>query len=93
MVSQCLVFGDNQSSLSVLLVPANGRVGDHELAAAVDRVNAQLPDYAQITTWQRASQAFTPVNGLVTPNGRPRRAAILQSLTVESHHEALLPHP
>jgi long-chain acyl-CoA synthetase len=93
VVSQCLVFGDNQSSLSVLLVPANGRVFDHELAAAVDRVNAQLPDYAQITTWQRASQAFTPVNGLVTPNGRPRRAAILQSLTEESHHEALLPHP
>lgn len=93
VVSQCLVFGDNQSSLSVLLVPANGRVGDHELAAAVDHVNAQLPDYAQITTWRRASQAFTPVNGLATPNGRPRRAAILQSLTEETHHEALLPHP
>lgn len=93
VVSQCLVFGDNQSSLSVLLVPANGRVGDHELAAAVDRVNAQLPDYAQITTWQRAAQPFTPLNGLATPNGRPRRAAILQSLTEETHHEALLPHP
>ena len=93
VVSQCLVFGDNQSSLSVLLVPANGRVAGRELAAAVDRVNVQLPDYAQITTWQRAAQPFTPFNGLATPNGRPRRAAILQSLTEETHHEALLPHP
>ncbi len=93
VVSQCLVFGDNQSSLRVLLVPNDGGVADCELAAAVDRVNAQLPDYAQITTWQRAAQPFTPLNGLATPNGRPRRAAILQSLTEETHHEALLPHP
>lgn len=93
VVSQCLVFGDNQSSLSVLLVPNDGGVADCELAAAVDRVNAQLPDYAQITTWQRAAQPFTPLNGLATPNGRPRRAAILQSLIEETHHEALLPHP
>lgn len=93
VVSQCLVFGDNQSSLSALLVPSNGGVGDRDLAAAVDRVNAQLPDYAQITNWQRASQAFTPLNGLATPNGRPRRAAILQSIREEIHHEVLLPHP
>jgi long-chain acyl-CoA synthetase len=83
-VAQCLVHGDNQASLKALLVPAHEQVSDRELEASVHQVNQQLPDYAQIASWQRMTQAFTPANGLATPNGRPRRAAILQTLIKET---------
>ena len=34
------------------------------------------PDYARIAAWVRADAPFTPENGLLTPNGRLRRAHI-----------------
>jgi len=37
-----------------------------------------LPDYAQVHQWTRLDQPFTPANGLLTANGRPRREAILE---------------
>lgn len=83
-VAQCVVHGDNQAGLQALLVPAHEQVSDQELEVAVHQVNQQLPDYAQIASWRRTTQAFTPANGLATPNGRPRRAAILQTLIKET---------
>jgi long-subunit acyl-CoA synthetase (AMP-forming) len=48
----------------------------HEIQRAIDSVNRDLPDYAQARDWLRADEPFTPSNGLLTPNGRIRRAAI-----------------
>lgn len=79
-IAQALVFEDDQSAVAALLVPVNVDISDEQLQSAVDRVNHGLPDYARISGWQRFEAGFTKFNGLATPNGRPRRAAILQQL-------------
>mgnify|MGYP003467835729 CR=1 FL=1 len=48
---------------------------DVETAIAV--ANERLPDYAQVRRWARAPEPFTLQNGLLTSNGRLRRAETL----------------
>ena len=76
-ILQALVFGESQASLGALIVPMPGRTED-AVAAAIDRVNASLPDYAQVRRW-RAVPAFDPALGQMTANGRPRRAVLLKT--------------
>ena len=51
-------------------------VSREQIATAITRANAHLPDYARIGHWLEAAP-FTLQNGLATGNGRPVRAAIL----------------
>ena len=43
--------------------------------AAIASANVNLPEYAAVKSWRLASP-FTPQNGQLTANGRPRRRAI-----------------
>lgn len=72
-IAQAMVHGDGLPALQALLVPAHPTA---DLAAAVERANAQLPPYAQIGGWREVAH-FTPGNGRLTGNGRLRRKAIL----------------
>ena len=81
-IAQALVFGDGRPWLSAVLVASPG-IDSGALAAAVQRSNHALPDYARIARWH-ATAPFTAQNGLATGNGRPIRAAI------SSHHAAEL---
>lgn len=72
-IAQAIVTGEARPWLAALLVPQR----EADLAAAVARANATLPDYARIGDWLTCAP-FTPGNGLVTGNGRPVRAAILR---------------
>jgi long-subunit acyl-CoA synthetase (AMP-forming) len=87
-IAQAVVFGDAQPFLSAVLWPvqedivdadADAAAVDAGLQTAVDAANESLPDYARIRHWVRARGAFTPETGLATPNGRPRREAVLQA--------------
>lgn len=80
-IAQACVYGDGAAALSALIVPATAGA---DVAGAVARVNAQLPEYARIGSI-RCCAPFTPQNGLLTGNGRLKREAILEWLT---HHEA-----
>lgn len=80
-IAQAIVVGDAQPYLAALLVPARADVDGAALQQAVDRANADLPDYARIRHWLPVPP-FTPESGLATSNGRPRRAAIV------AHHAA-----
>jgi long-subunit acyl-CoA synthetase (AMP-forming) len=75
LFAQAMVLGEAQAYLGALLVPAAPGLDPAQLQAAVERANAQLPDYAQVRRW-RPVPPFTPAAGLLTPNGRLRRAAI-----------------
>ena len=75
LFAQAMVVGEAQPYLGALLVPARAGLAQEQLQEAVDRANAQLPDYARVGRW-RAVPAFLPADGLLTPNGRLRRAAI-----------------
>lgn len=72
VIAQAMVHGDGEASLSALVVSA---ATDREIEAAVTAANRQLPAYAHVTSWRRVAP-FTPLNGLLTGNGRLRRDAI-----------------
>lgn len=71
-IAQCMVYGDGLPQPQALLVPAHPQA---DLAAAVAAANAGLPLYAQVSDWQEVAH-FTPDNGLLTGNGRLKRAEI-----------------
>lgn len=79
-IAQALVIGEAQPFLTALLVPAHAEA---DLTAAVAAANTRLPVYAQIAEW-RAVAPFTPQNGLLTANGRIRRAEAI------ARYEALI---
>jgi pyrroloquinoline quinone (PQQ) biosynthesis protein C len=74
-ILQAMVRGDGRAVLDALIVPAHP---DADVGAAVAAVNLALPAYAQIANWQ-VVPPFTPMAGLLTGNGRLRRAAISAS--------------
>jgi len=78
LLAQCLVFGDARPCCVALVVPANPACRDQEISELIDRVNSELPDYARVRNWHRLSDPLTPESGLLTDNGRPRRALIEQ---------------
>ncbi len=72
-IAQVAVFGDARPYNVAVVVSQHSAA----VAAAVERVNLTLPDYARVRRWIVAEHPFTPVNGLLTGTGRNRRDAIL----------------
>ena len=75
-IAQAWVHGEARPENLAVLVPRRAQCSDAELEAAVAAANAGLPDYARAHRWLRAEAPFTPANGLLTANGRLRRAAL-----------------
>jgi long-chain acyl-CoA synthetase len=77
-IGQVMVYGEARP-YAVALISASQGAAD---AAAIDRAigacNARLPGYAQVRRWLRAPEPFSFANGLLTSNGRLRRAAIVE---------------
>lgn len=76
--AQCTVFGDARPFCSAVIVPHPEHADPRRIRRLLERVNRDLPDYARIRGWVLAEEAFTPGNGLLTQNGRPRREAIAE---------------
>ena len=74
-IGQAMVFGAGERALAALVVPSSMQVTDRQLASAIDAVNADLPQYACVKHWAKV-MPFTPRNGQLTENARPRRKAI-----------------
>ncbi|HLF12418.1 MAG TPA: AMP-binding protein [Gammaproteobacteria bacterium] len=75
-IAQAALFGEARPWNVAVLVPTTEAAGSDEIQAAVDEINTELPDYARVGEWIRADERFTAANGLLTANGRNRRAAI-----------------
>ncbi|MFB0934874.1 MAG: AMP-binding protein [Propionivibrio sp.] len=75
-IAQAIVAGDARPALAAIVVPSPG-VLYADMAAAIGRANATLPDYARLGGWIDASP-FTPQNRMLTGNGRPVRSTILE---------------
>ncbi|HKQ83969.1 MAG TPA: AMP-binding protein [Steroidobacteraceae bacterium] len=73
VIAQVMVVGEARPSLGALIVSAGS---DEQIECAVQRANSRLPNYAQIRDWKRVPQPFSARAGLLTANGRLRRAAI-----------------
>jgi long-subunit acyl-CoA synthetase (AMP-forming) len=78
-IAQAAVFGEGRAQLMAVVVPAYAGVPDIVLEREIQAANARLPDYARVSHWLRADDAFTVRNGHATANGRPRHAAIWQT--------------
>jgi long-subunit acyl-CoA synthetase (AMP-forming) len=76
LLRDAVVFGNGETHCAALLGTANA-IGDDVLDAWVCRVNADLPDYARIGAFARLPAPLA-ATGLLTGNGRPRRAAIAE---------------
>ncbi len=74
-IAQALVLGDARPFNCALIVPMPGATCS-QIGNAVQRVNAQLPDYARIGRWHVCAHPFTTGNDELTANGRPRRTMI-----------------
>ncbi len=88
-IAQAFVYGEAMPRNHALLWPHRPDCADEELAAAVAQANEALPDYAQVHHWTRLDQPFTPANGLLTANGRPRRDAIVERYRAQLTESAL----
>lgn len=84
-IAQAWVYGEALPRNWAVLVPRGATRTQAELQAAVDQVNAALPDYARIHHWLLEPQPFTADRGLTTANGRLRRMALFE------HYRAQLP--
>lgn len=89
VIAQALVMGEARAFNVAVLVPRDPQCQDASLQAAVDAVNAQLPDYARVGAWLRSPHPFSASQGTLTGNGRLRRDAI--ALRYREAIEALYP--
>ncbi len=76
ILQQAVVVGDARPYCAALVSTGNDDLPDTAIADWISTVNATLPDYARIGTWQRLSTPMTVANQQLTDNGRLRRAQI-----------------
>jgi long-subunit acyl-CoA synthetase (AMP-forming) len=75
-VLQAAVFGEGRS-FNTAVVFARPGASANSIDTVIEAANRLLPDYARVRAWIAATTPFSPANGMLTPNGRPRRDRIL----------------
>lgn len=70
VIIQAAVFGEDMPENCAVLVVTDNSIDDVMIQSAVDQANTRLPDYAQVRHWLRATEPFSPENGMLTANGR-----------------------
>ncbi|RRJ84023.1 AMP-binding protein [Aestuariirhabdus litorea] len=75
LVAQVCLVGDGRPFNLALVTPMNG-VSQAGLDQWLRTLNRSLPDYARVRECILTREPFSAANGLLTPNGRLRRAQI-----------------
>jgi long-chain acyl-CoA synthetase len=75
---QSVVLGDSRPFCMAILVPISEQIIEAVIQDAINKMNSQLPDYAQIKATIILTQAMGFEDGLYTANMRPRREQINQ---------------
>jgi len=80
-IAQCCVFGEARP-FNVAVIVMREAANIEMAQQAVGSANARLPDYARVSQWVIADEAFSVSNGLWTGTGRPRREHIFNAYAV-----------
>lgn len=80
-IAQAIVFGEAKPWNSLLLTPGKNATADN-IQAAINQINATLPDYAKVRTWLHTDTPFMKANNQLTSNGRLKRQVIWQHYKV-----------
>jgi long-chain acyl-CoA synthetase len=94
LIEQAVVVGDSRPWCAAIVFAPHPEVTDTDVAMLIHRINLRLPDYARVRDWIRIREPLTHREGLLTANGRPRRAAINAAFSASidnlysSHREA-----
>lgn len=70
---QVMVLGNGRKYLSAILT---GDMDVRQIQPALESINTQLPHYRQVRRFIHRPEPFTPEGGLLTANGKLKRAAI-----------------
>lgn len=76
-IAQAALYGEAKPWNVAVIVPRH-LASDEQIEHAVQEVNRHLPDYARVTRWIKADEAFSLNNQQLTSNGRNRRDMIWQ---------------
>jgi long-subunit acyl-CoA synthetase (AMP-forming) len=91
-LNQCVVFGDAKPWPVTLVSPTNPQTSNGDIDNWMNQVNKNLPDYAQIKNWLRIPSKLSYEDGLLTENGRPKRASIEQYYANDLQQLFIAPH-
>lgn len=72
-----VVFGEAQTYCGAILVLMKPDIPMTLIKAAIEQININLPDYAQVKDWVIATEPFEAIEGLVTTTGKLIRNRIL----------------
>jgi long-chain acyl-CoA synthetase len=83
--AQRVILVGNQRSFLAALVTAHSSNGltDADIQFAIEQVNGDLPHYKQIRAFTIIHEPLSPENGLLTTNGKLKRAAIAARFATE----------
>jgi len=82
-IVEALVLGDGKKYVGALIVPANGVTRD-EVAAEIERVNANLANYEKIRKFELIKDDLSIENGTLTPSLKVKRKTV-----AERHRDAI----
>jgi long-chain acyl-CoA synthetase len=74
---QVVLVGNGRPFLAAIIT---GRVGREQVEEALEKVNAQLPHYKRVRAFHVCEEPFSIENGLLTANGKLKRALIADQL-------------
>jgi long-chain acyl-CoA synthetase len=77
---QAMLVGNGRAHLAALIT---GAVSREQVEAALEHVNAELPHYKRVRSFHISSEPFTIENGLLTANGKFKRALIAEKYREE----------
>ncbi len=76
ILQQAVVIGEGRPWCAALLFPMDPSFSHSDIDIWIDVVNGRLPDYARIGQWLLLPTPLGVQDGLLTQNGRPKRAQI-----------------